>query len=86
MIKNILDKYFLNNLIRCIKSWCVVHRIETMFIQKQGKLRIYFKDNNHNHFEQVLSIRKEDAILYLSNLCETKREFIEIIKQYQKRK
>ena len=54
---------------------------------KANKLKtIYIKDRRYADrlYKEVLKVRDEDAILYLSNLTKSREEFIKIIKDYQK--
>lgn len=86
MIKNILDSYISSNLIRCMKSWAIPYGIDVMTVKANKLKTIYIKDRRYADrlYKEVLKVRDEDAILYLSNLTKSREEFIKIIKDYQK--
>lgn len=86
MIKNVLDNYMSDNLIRCMKTWALPFGVEVMAIERNKIKTIYIKDRRFedSYYKPVLNIRKEDSILFLSNLIQTQKEFINAVKEYQK--
>lgn len=87
MIDKIIDNYISKKLIRCMKSWVLIYNLDFMTLEKNGIIKIYIKQKKYNNkqFKNILSFEKKDSILLLSNLIETKREFIEIIKKCKER-
>jgi len=86
MINRILDNYYFKKLVNCMELWALPYGIVVLSIKNDSNNEIYIKDRrfSDSHYQKVLTIKKEDAVLCLCNLIKAKEEFVTKIKVYKR--
>lgn len=87
MIENILNNYFSKKLIKCFKTCAWERGIDLRIIPRKNIIIIYAKDRRFisGLYKNIFTFNKENSVYYLCNLLETKKEFKNILKEYQKK-
>lgn len=87
MFQKLLNNYFSNTLIECLKSWALLYYLEVKIIKKNNIINVYLKNKKYKsvYYKKVMDFKCDKAILYLCNLTETHKEFKKILKEFQRK-